>query len=210
MTITPMPTDVLAVVDIQYDFLPGGRLAVAGGDEIIPLVNQVGARFRNVVLTQDWHPQGHISFASNHSEAKPFELIELPYGLQVLWPDHCTWGSRGAELALALDLPHAQLVVRKGYNSTVDSYSAFEEADHRTKTGLEGYLRERGIERVFLCGLATDFCVAWSALDARKAGFETYVIEDACRAIDTSGSLAAAWRDMDAAGVKRISSADIG
>src|SRR5690606_16007510 len=164
---------------MQYDFLPGGSLAVAGGDEIIPLVNRLGRLFENVVLTQDWHPADHVSFASNHPGAAPFEMITLPYGPQVLWPDHCIQGSRGAELHEGLDLPQAQLVLRKGYNETVDSYSGFQEADRRTRTGLEGYLRERQLGRLFLAGLATDFCVAWTALDARAAGFETYVVADA-------------------------------
>ena len=209
MTIAPRPGDALLVIDVQYDFLPGGRLAVAGGDEVIPIVNRLGRRFENVLLTQDWHPEGHISFASSHPNAQPFSMMELPYGPQVLWPDHCTWASRGAEIASELELPRAQLVIRKGYHETVDSYSAFQEADRETKTGLAGYLRERGIERLFLAGLATDFCVNWSAVDARAEGFETYVIEDATRAIDTMGSLAEAWRDMTAAGVTRIISADI-
>lgn len=210
MAITPRRGDALLAVDVQYDFLPGGRLAVAGGYEIIPLINALGERFTNVVLTQDWHPQGHVSFASNHEGATPYETIELPYGLQILWPDHCTWDSRGAELAEELDLPHAQLIIRKGYNKLVDSYSGFQEADRRTKTGLEGYLKERGIARLFITGLATDFCVNWTAVDALAAGFETFVIEDACRGIDTGGSLAKAWADMTAAGVQRISAADIG
>lgn len=209
MAITPTLHDVLLVVDVQYDFLPGGALAVAGGDELIPLVNRLGRRFNNVILSQDWHPADHISFASNHRGAKPFEMIELPYGPQVLWPDHCVWGTRGAELHEALDLPQAQLVLRKGYHAAVDSYSVFQEADRRTKTGLEGYLRERGLRRLFIAGLATDFCVSWSAQDARAAGFEAYVIEDATRAIDTNGSLAAAWTVMDAAGVKRVLAGDI-
>ena len=204
MTITPTLHDVLIAVDIQYDFLPGGALAVAGGDQIIPLVNTLGRRFNNVILSQDWHPADHVSFASNHPGANPFDMIELPYGRQVLWPDHCIWETRGAELHENLDLPQAQLVIRKGYHAVVDSYSVFQEADRRTKTGLEGYLRERGLKRLFIAGLATDFCVSWTALDARAAGFETYVIEDATRAIDTHGSLAAAWTVMNVAGVKRI------
>jgi nicotinamidase/pyrazinamidase len=210
MSIQPQPGDALLVVDVQHDFLPGGSLAVAGGDEIIPSINALGLRFRHVVLTQDWHPKGHISFASSHEGAEPFQVMELPYGPQVLWPDHCVWGTHGAELSPALDLPHAELVIRKGYNEVVDSYSGFQEADRKTKTGLEGYLRERGFKRLFIAGLATDFCVNWTAVDARAAGFETYVIEDATRAIDANGSLAVAWRDMTAAGVHRIAIADIG
>ena len=209
MTIARRHGDVFVAVDLQYDFMPGGRLAVAGGFEIIPLVNAIGARFRNVVLTQDWHPQSHISFASNHKGAEPFQVMELPYGPQILWPDHCTWESRGAQIAEELEMPHAQMIIRKGYHETVDSYSGFQEADRETKTGLESYLKERGLNRLFIAGLATDFCVNWTAQDGRAAGFEVFVIDDACRAIDTGGSLEQAWRDMDAAGVQRISSADL-
>jgi nicotinamidase/pyrazinamidase len=209
MATTPAPGDVLIVVDVQYDFLPGGNLAVAGGDEIIPLVNKLGRKFSNVVMTQDWHPSDHTSFASNHPGARPFDVIDLPYGPQVLWPDHCVWQTHGADLSADLDLPHAQLTIRKGYNGLVDSYSGFQEADRTTRTGLEGYLRERGLSRLFVVGLATDFCVAWTALDGRAAGFETYVVEDATRAIDANGSLTKAWDDMDAAGVKRIVAGDI-
>ena len=163
-----------------------------------------------MVATQDWHTPGHASFASAHSGKKPFETVAMPYGQQVLWPDHCVQGTEGAALSSGLKIPHVQLVIRKGYNPGVDSYSAFVEADGATKTGLAGYLKERGIQRVFVAGLATDFCVAWSALDARKAGFETAVIEDACRGIDLNGSLAAAWAQMKEAGVARIQSAEIG
>lgn len=196
--------DVLLVVDVQNGFVPGGNLAVPRGDEIVPLVNRIAAGFANVVLTQDWHPAGHASFASSHPGKKPFETIRLPYGEQVLWPDHCVQGTRDAELHAGLAIPHAQLILRKGYHPGVDSYSAFLEADRRTSTGLAGYLAARGLRRVFLCGLATDFCVAWSATDARRLGFEAVVVEDACRAIDTAGSLAGAWRDMAAAAVQRI------
>ena len=209
MAITPRPDDLLLVVDVQYDFLPGGKLAVAGGDEIVLLVNRLGRRFENVGMTQDWHPPGHISFASSHEGAAPFDLMQLPYGPQVLWPDHCVWDTHGAAFSADLELPHAQLVIRKGYHEVVDSYSGFQEADRKTKTGLEGYLRERGIKRLFVAGLATDFCVSWTALDARAAGFDTYVIADATRAIDTNGSLAKAWADMNAAGVTRILASDI-
>jgi len=184
-------SDVLLVVDVQYDFLPGGALAVPDGDAVVPIVNRMARRFDNVILTQDWHPAGHVSFASSHGQA-PFSTIELPYGRQVLWPDHCVQGSRGAGFVAELDVPHAQAVIRKGYHPHTDSYSAFVEADRSTRTGLAGLLHERGVTRVWLCGLATDFCVAWSALDARLAGFDVVVIEDACRAIDTDGSLAAA------------------
>jgi nicotinamidase/pyrazinamidase len=193
----------LVVTDVQNDFMPGGALAVPRGDEIVPVVNRLAARFENVVLTQDWHPRGQASFASSHPGRKPFETIRLAYGEQVLWPDHCVQGTAGADFHPQLRVPHAQLVVRKGYHRDVDSYSAFLEADRSTSTGLAGYLRERGLEQLYFCGLATDFCVAWSALDARAAGFEACVIEEACRAIDLQGSLAKAWRDMAAAGVRR-------
>lgn len=183
--------DVLLVVDVQYDFLPGGALPVPDGDAVIPVINRLARRFGNVVLTQDWHPPGHVSFASTHGR-EPFSTIDLVYGPQVLWPDHCLQGSRGAEFAAGLNIPHAQAVIRKGYHAHTDSYSAFIEADRRTPTGLAGLLRERGISVVHLCGLATDFCVAWSALDGRAAGFDVVVVQDACRAIDTGGSLAAA------------------
>ena len=209
MTISQRPDDMLLVVDMQYDFLPGGSLAVTGGDEIILLINRLGRRFNNVAMTQDWHPAGHISFASSHDGAKPFEIMQLPYGPQVLWPDHCVQGTRGAEFSSEVELPHTQLIIRKGYHDVVDSYSGFQEADRKTKTGLEGYLGERGIKRLFVAGLATDFCVNWTAVDAAAAGFEVYVIEDACRAIDTNGSLAAAWNDMNAAGVRRIVAGDL-
>jgi nicotinamidase/pyrazinamidase len=210
MWIKPTSLDALLVVDLQYDFLPGGNLGVDGGDEIIGPINALARRFENVAMTQDWHPQGHISFASNHEGSKPFEVITLPYGPQILWPDHCVWNSRGAAFSDEIDIPHAQLVIRKGYHEIVDSYSGFQEADRKTKTGLEGYLRERGLKRLFIAGLATDFCVHWTAVDARTAGFETYVIEDASRAIDTNGSLDAAWKAMTAAGVRRITTDDIG
>ncbi len=209
MPITPRPDDLLLVVDMQYDFLPGGSLAVTGGHEIIIPINRLGRRFENVVMTQDWHPPGHISFASSHPGTRPFEVIGLPYGPQVLWPDHCVWDTHGAQFSKDIELPHSQMTIRKGYHEVIDSYSGFEEADRKTKTGLEGYLRERGIGRLFVAGLAPDFCVSWTALDARSAGFETYVIEDACRAIDTNGSLNKAWADMNAAGVNRIVAGDI-
>jgi nicotinamidase/pyrazinamidase len=203
------PADVLLVVDVQNGFVPGGNLAVPHGDEVVPVANRVAREFRNVVLTQDWHPAGHISFASSHPGKKPFDTIRLPYGDQILWPDHCVQGTADAEFHPALAIPHAQLIIRKGYHPDVDSYSAFIEADRKTSTGLAGYLAARGLRRVFLCGLATDFCVAWSALDARRLGFEVVVIEDGCRAIDTAGSLAAAWTDMRAADVERIRSHDL-
>ncbi len=199
-----LPDDVLLVVDVQGDFLPGGSLAVPDGDAVIGPINRLGARFGHVLLTQDWHPPGHVSFAASHPGRVPFETIELPYGRQVLWPTHCVQGTPGAALAPGLELPRAELVIRKGFRADVDSYSAFSEADRRTPTGLAGYLRDRGLGRIFLAGLATDFCVAWSALDAVSAGFEAWVIEDACRAIDTGGSLGQAWQAMGRAGVGRI------
>lgn len=203
------PDALLLVVDVQNDFLPGGALAVAGGDEIVPVVNALARRFANVALTQDWHPPRHASFASSHAGRKPFDVARLPYGEQTLWPDHCVQDTPGADFAPGLDIAHAQLVLRKGYHADVDSYSAFLEADRRTSTGLAGYLRERGLRRIFIAGLATDFCVAWSALDARRAGFEASVIEDACRGIDVGGSLARAWDGMNAAGVARLRAGDI-
>lgn len=209
MPVTLAPNDLLLVVDVQYDFLPGGSLAVADGDAVIAPVNALGRKFTNVVLTQDWHPKGHISFASSHAGKAPFDSIELSYGTQVLWPDHCVWGTRGAELSAALELPHAQLTIRKGYHPDVDSYSGLQEADRKTKTGLAGYLHERGIGRVFVTGLATDFCVNWTAQDAARAGFETYVVEDACRGIASGAALEQAFADMEAAGVTRISSREI-
>ena len=186
--------------------MPGGALAVPRGDEIVPLVNRLGARFANVVLTQDWHPREHISFASAHPGRKPFETIRLAYGEQVLWPPHCVQGTQGAALHAKLDIPHAQLVIRKGHHREIDSYSAFLEADRKTTTGLAGYLKERGLRELCVCGLATDFCVAWTALDARAAGFDVSVIEDACRAIDLQGSCAKAWEDMTRAGVRKMGS----
>jgi nicotinamidase/pyrazinamidase len=196
--------DVLIVVDVQNDFLPGGALAVPDGDQILPLVNRLMRAFSQVVITQDWHPAGHASFASSHPGKRPFELVTMPYGEQVLWPDHCVQGEHGSELHKDLDVDRGFLVLRKGANPRIDSYSAFTEADGRTTTGLAALLKARGAERVFLCGLATDFCVAFSALDARAAGFETLVFEDACRAIDTNGSLETAWRNLHAAGVARV------
>ncbi|QCK85752.1 bifunctional nicotinamidase/pyrazinamidase [Phreatobacter aquaticus] len=200
---------VLIVVDVQNDFCPGGRLAVGKGDEVVPVINAMAKRFQNVVLTQDWHPEGHSSFATSHPGKKPFELIQMPYGPQVLWPDHCTWDSAGAEFHEGLDIAHAQTIVRKGYRREVDSYSGFMEADRKTATGLGGYLKERGIARAVVVGLATDFCVNWTAQDAAKNGLQTFVVEEGCRAIDLGGSLAKAWTDMAALGVKKISVADL-
>ena len=202
-------TSVLLVIDVQNCFLPGGSLAVKDGDQVVPIINRIAKSFADVVMTQDWHTEGHVSFASAHPGKKPFEMIDLPYGKQVMWPDHCVQGTDGAGLSKDLAIPQAGLVLRKGFHKDVDSYSAFTEADGKTTTGLASYLNARGLKRIFLVGLATDFCVAWSALDARKAGFEVFVIEDACRGIDTGGSLAKAWDDMAKAGVNRMQSADL-
>ena len=176
---------------------------------MVPVINRIAPAFKNIILTQDWHPPGHASFASSHPGRKPFETIQLGYGKQVLWPDHCLQGTPDAALDKDLQAPQAELILRKGFHPDVDSYSAFEEADRKTSTGLKGYLAQRGIRKLFVAGLATDFCVTWTALDARKAGFETYVIEDACRGIDLNGSLAAAWKAMEDNGIRRIQSAAI-
>lgn len=205
----PGVRDCLIVVDVQNDFLPGGALAVPRGDEIVAPIGPLARRFDNVVLTQDWHPAAHVSFAANHAGRAPFGTIDLPYGPQVLWPTHCVQGSDGAALAAGLDVPHAFLILRKGCDPAIDSYSAFREADRATDTGLAALLKARGIERVHVCGLATDFCVAWTALDARAAGFATVLVEDACRAIDLDGSLAAARAAMEAAGVTFATIAEV-
>jgi nicotinamidase/pyrazinamidase len=207
--ISPDERSVLIVVDVQNCFLPGGSLAVKDGDQVVPIINRIARAFTNVVMTQDWHTPDHISFASAHPGTKPFETIRLGYGDQILWPDHCVQGTSSADISKDISIPHAELIVRKGYHKDIDSYSAFFEADHKTPTGLGGYLKERGIDKVFVTGLATDFCVAWTAIDARSVGLETYVIEDASRGIDTNGSLAAAWTAMEKAGVKRITSGDL-
>ena len=207
--IKPGANSALIVIDVQNCFIDGGTLPVKGGAEIVPVINKLAASFDNIVVTQDWHTPGHASFASAHTGKKPFETTAMPYGTQVLWPDHCVQGSDDAALQKDLKLPTANLVIRKGFHKDVDSYSAFVEADGKTMTGLAGYLKERGITTVFVTGLATDFCVAWTALDARKLGFAAYVIEDATRAIDLNGSLAAAWKLMTDAGVKRIQAGDI-
>ena len=193
--------DVLIIVDVQNDFCPSGALAVPAGDEIIPIVNGLAARFRNVVLTQDRHPRGHSSFASSHPGKKPFDTIAASYGPQVLWPDHCVQDTPGAAFHPALRAPHAALVLRKGFRPTIDSYSAFYENDRKTPTGLTGYLRERGLTRLFFAGLAFDFCVRYSAEDARREGFDAFVIEDACRGIDIDGSVAATRTSLAALGV---------
>ena len=184
-------SDVLVVVDLQNDFCSGGALAVPSGEAVIPEINRIAGKFENVVLTQDWHPLEHISFASQHPPRQPYETITLPYGEQVLWPDHCVQGSPGAALHAALSITHAGLVIRKGIHREIDSYSALYENDRVTPTGLLGYLRERGLQRIFLAGLAFDFCVRYSAEDARRAGLDVVVIRDGCRAIDVNGSVAA-------------------
>jgi nicotinamidase/pyrazinamidase len=194
--------DLLMIVDVQNDFCPGGALAVPEGDAIVPAVNRLATSFAHIILTQDWHPRGHASFASTHPGKRPFDAIEVSYGPQTLWPDHCVQGTQGAAFHPNLDVPHAELVLRKGFRSAIDSYSAFRENDGRTATGLAGYLKERGFQRITLCGLATDFCVAFSAIDARQAGFEVSIVASACRAIDIDGSLARAMRSMSEAGVR--------
>lgn len=203
-------TDILLVVDVQNDFCSAGALAVADGEAVVPLVNRLGAVFPHVALTQDWHPKDHFSFASSHQGKEPFETIECAYGEQVLWPDHCVQGTNGAAFHSDLAIPRAELVVRKGFDRNIDSYSVFYENDRKTPTGLLGYLRERGLSRVFLCGLATDFCVTYSALDARREGLAAVVIEEACRAIDLDGSLAAARQSLQDAGVDWATLADFG
>ena len=209
MSIKPDDTSALLVIDVQNCFLPGGSLAVKEGDQVVPVINKLAKGFANVVMTQDWHTPGHVSFASSHAGKKPFETVDLAYGKQVLWPDHCVQGTDGASLSKDLAIPQAELIIRKGYHKDTDSYSAFTEADGKTTTGLAAWLKARKLQKLFVAGLATDFCVAWTATDARKAGFDAYVIEDACRGIDTQGSLAKAWADMAKAGVKRIQSGDI-
>ena len=201
--------DALLVVDVQNDFCPGGALAVPDGDAVVPAINRLAGTFAAVVATQDWHPAGHSSFASSHEGRRPFEVIEMPYGPQVLWPDHCIVGGSGPSFHPDLDLSGVDLIIRKGFRPTVDSYSAFFENDRGTPTGLTGYLRTRGFERLYLAGLATDFCVAYSALDARREGFEAVLVEDACRAIDLDGSLAAARDKMREAGVTFAASGEI-
>lgn len=201
--------DVLIVIDVQNDFCPGGQLAVAGGDQIIPVIHRVAERFEHIVLTQDWHTPDHYSFASAHAGKKPFEQIDLSYGVQTLWPDHCVQGTGGAEFHPELKLTRAELIVRKGFHRKIDSYSAFFENDRTTATGLGGYLKEREFRRVFLAGLAYDFCVGYSALDARRLGFEAVVLKDACRAIDLNGSAAAMERAFAEAGVEVMNTGEL-
>lgn len=200
--------ELLLIVDVQRDFCAQGALAVPGADEIVPLVNRLSQRYSHVALTQDWHPSGHQSFASAHAGATAFSSMRMPYGLQTLWPEHCVQGSAGAEFHPGLDTSRAELIVRKGYDPLIDSYSAFFENDRVTPTGLGGYLRERGFSRVVLCGLATDYCVAYSAQDARRLGFEAAVLLPACRAIDLDGSLADALERMRGADVLLLESID--
>lgn len=206
----PSSGDLLLIVDIQNDFCAGGSLAVPGGDEVVPLINRLAGSFAHAALTQDWHPRDHLSFASAHEGRKPFETVRLSYGMQTLWPEHCVQETPGAAFHRDLSVAHAEFIIRKGFRREIDSYSAFFENDRRTRTGLAGYLHERGIKRVFIAGLALDFCVRWSAEDARNLGFDAVVIEDACRPIDTSGSLAAARAAMAQAGVEVIRSAAVG
>jgi nicotinamidase/pyrazinamidase len=202
--------DVLLVIDVQIDFCPGGGLAVPHGDEVVPVINRVAALFKHVVLTQDWHPADHQSFASAHPGRKPFETVSLPYGSQVLWPDHCVQGTRGAEFHPALRIAHAELILRKGFRAAIDSYSAFHENDRKTRTGLAGYLRERGLNRVFVAGLALDYCVRYTAEDAVATGFAATVITDGCRGIDVGGSVAEAQRSFAAHGVAALNADEIG
>ena len=212
---TPLATDALLVIDVQNDFCPGGALAIKEGDAVVPIINGLGRRFDHVILTQDWHPKGHISFASSHPGEQPFTVTSAPYGKQALWPEHCLQQSHGAELHRALDLPHAELILRKGFRCEIDSYSAFLENDHATPTGLAGYLRERGLKRLFLCGLAYDFCVRYSAIDGNALGFECIVIEDATRAVDlppsgaSPGSVKATDKAFAEAAIVRLISEDV-
>jgi nicotinamidase/pyrazinamidase len=199
---------LLLIIDVQNDFCAGGALAVSDGDAVVPVVNGLAKRFAHIALTQDWHPSGHSSFATSHPPSAPFESIDMPYGRQTLWPDHCIQGTSGAAFHPQLETERAELVIRKGFRTEIDSYSAFYENDRRTPTGLAGYLRERGLRRIFLVGLATDYCVYYSALDARRLGFDTVLVEAGCRAIDLAGSLDAAWAGMAEAGVQRVN--DIG
>jgi nicotinamidase/pyrazinamidase len=214
MAVTLLPTDALLVIDLQNDFCPavagkGGRLAVAGGHDIVPTINALAHKFDHVLLTQDWHPTRHISFASTHPNAEPYQIIAAPYGAQTLWPDHCLQHSEGAALHPELDVPHAELILRKGFRRDIDSYSAFLEDDHFTPTGLAGYLRERNLCRLFLCGLAYDFCVRYSAIDGYKLGFETIVIEDATRAVNLPGSVDQTDVAFQEFGIRKIGTQDV-
>jgi len=205
----PTSQDVLIVVDVQNDFCPGGALPIDGGDQVIDVIHRAARRFEHIVLTQDWHPPRHSSFASTHPGRKPLEEMAVPHGVQTLWPDHCVQGTRGAEFHPSLSLPRAELILRKGFRAGIDSYSAFFENDHVTPTGLAGYLRERGLKRVFLAGLAYDFCVGFSALDAQRLGFPAVILRDGSKAIDANGSVASIERKFDKAGVRLIDSAGL-
>ncbi len=202
-------TDILIIVDVQNDFCPGGPLAVTDGERVVPVINNLSGKFSSRVLTQDWHPVGHSSFASSHDGAEPYSTIDMAYGAQTLWPDHCIAGTRGAAFHTDLVVNNADLIIRKGFRPAIDSYSAFFENDQNTPTGLTGYLRERGFKRLYFSGLATDYCVGFSALDAIKSGFEALLIDDACRAIDLMGSLANMKDQLAKAGVSTITSGDI-
>jgi nicotinamidase/pyrazinamidase len=204
MQIRVSDDNLLLIIDVQNDFCPGGALAVADGDAVVPVINRLSERFDHVAVTQDWHPRGHSSFATSHAGSAPVEIIVMPYGQQTMWPDHCVQGTAGAAFHPQLVTERAELVIRKGFRNEIDSYSAFFENDRRTPTGLAGYLRERGFKRIFLAGLATDFCVHYSAVDARRLGFDTVLVEAGCRAIDLAGSLDAAWAAMAEAGVQRV------
>jgi nicotinamidase/pyrazinamidase len=210
MGIELVDRDVLLVIDVQNDFCDGGALAVPGGQNVVPVIHRIAALFRHLIMTQDWHPRDHHSFASNHPGRAPFDTIETAHGLHVLWPDHCVQGSMGAAFHPHLQPDNAELILRKGFRNDVDSYSAFRENDRITRTGLTGYLRERGLGRIFLAGLAYDYCVRHSAIDSMQAGFETYVVEDACRAIDIRDSVAATNHVFHEAGVRRITSEMLG
>ena len=198
------PRDVLLVVDVQNDFCSGGKLAVPGGEEVVPALNRLATQFEHVVLTQDWHPAGHSSFASSHPGRSPYDTVELAYGPQILWPDHCVQGTPGSQFRKELNIAQAELILRKGYHREIDSYSAFYENDHNTHTGLAGYLRERGLERVFIAGLAFDFCVRFSAEDAKREGFSVVVVEDASRGIDVNGSILATRQALARLGISCI------
>jgi len=206
---TLQPSDALLVIDVQNDFCPGGALAVADGDAVVPIINALAARFDHVILTQDWHPTTHISFATTHANKRPYETIQAPYGPQTLWPEHCLQHTEGAAFHPALEIPHAELILRKGFRRPIDSYSAFLENDHFTPTGLAGYLRERGLTRLFLCGLAYDFCVRYSAIDGKKLGFETIVMKDATRPVNLPHSVEETNAALATAGVPRILSSDV-
>lgn len=208
--ITIRDQDILLVVDIQNDFCPTGSLGVPHGDEVVPLINRIASQFAHIVLTQDWHPPGHLSFASAHPGKKPYQTINVAYGAQILWPDHCVQGTPGAAFHDGLQIAHAELILRKGYHRDIDSYSTFFENDRKTHTGLAGYLRERGFVRVFLAGLAFDFCVRYSAEDAKREGFDVVVIEDACRGIDVDGSVAETRELFKTLGIHCITANDIG